>query len=808
MSEELEVLSRQVTRESYFNSLITAEDSSLSSKIEKMIRKVISAYRSFCLIDTWYSKISESNVMSFIVSQKSQNDRRKTFDSPTSLELSTEYALQINNFMKIYQKYLNVILDCSVLYFKDVNKLKKYIPLSSSKSFFASSTLPSLFGFGWCVEQQIAYTDAVIYLVKKQIELSQSVQFVSFKNSFIKDVLRQYLRINGAQQYLQNALKNELMVLYNEDKYFDSLQIDTIDYYKVLITYVKNMTISICQSIVSLPPILKYFFKKLYTIANEILPDESFDLIEYIFFDILVQPALLNPKLYALIPETTITHLSQHISNLLRVFRWSINNANIPENIIHFNFLNLTEFQELNVKEILIKLVSNDYVIPGISLKHLKDYFNISNHFILTSVNDIQLISDIVLHSIDNIEGDFEELKRTLTFTEKYKENELIDFWYQVFSVPKYDKEDIKIQELPIEAINEKTSEDNNKAMNSLSMNFISYLSEASVDKRSTLDEVLAYNKKKSKGLNNLELLIKTEVLKNKIKNEDEFLLRKEMKQLIQAKIARDQSQLQCSYYKKVIIDLIENGYNVICLISKQLKPIVHQYVLRLFLLKNKQVLVTLHKKENLLIQNTTEWVNFFLNVVNDVKSFLESMEIDSEFSIGLIRQLHSFLVGEISFDKYKSLHQEFNKKQEFLSENYQNGIQNMQKQNNSLVLKNILNSSDSINLIVQEINAKLDINVPMNFVEKCSKIMKLINSIYNFENEYSKSNEIDIRFIITFCIIQSHPPDLFTQFNYITHFLLSIDQNTQILHEDERYTLTNFFSAFGNTLKYCSFNI
>ena len=268
--------------------------------LDTTIRHLLSNLRSFCFLDTWYPRLSMSDVNHFLQSSIYKREDHKVYESPSSLPFPAAVTSKINTLLKSFHSILPIFLKCVNYFFgRPIPKLP-YNPCDKHLPFFASSTFPSLCGYCWCVEEGVAYEHAICDLLKLQIDICGSVTSYEFRNSFIREIIRQFMHVAGVQKYLQMSLATDYWALVNDEKLLKAT-VDSQEYIQILVDYVKKFTEDLLSSLSHMPPIVRYFFKVVSTF------DDARTLIEFMFFDYLLQPALLNPKLFALIPETAAT---------------------------------------------------------------------------------------------------------------------------------------------------------------------------------------------------------------------------------------------------------------------------------------------------------------------------------------------------------------------------------------------------------------------------------------------------------------------------------------------------------------------
>lgn len=397
--------------------------------------------------------------------------------------------------------YVHAILELMKIQITNRNLSQNFIPksLSDSKSHSEFDILP----------------DEVI---KERIESFE------FRNSFIWTIIRQFLHMTGIQEYLRASLSINFWAFANDEFFctpttnlvrnrsFDAFntkassgqfkkrqrrqvktkcpsnldllkplpkaphpQIDALSEsispiherkksFVHLLKYTNLFIEGLLKNISQMPSLVRYFFYKLGAI------DKSKQLIEYVFFDYLLQPAIFNPKLFALIPETATAFTTSHASTIARILKCSLH----PERIENDEYKDLlTEnpeendkncpfhlFKSINASRIITALSSKsslDQSLSGANATKIQQISNMHHNFILMSANDVAFIIKIIKSEIGNI-NIFDEipddtkpafidhvhikekavLLKKLSFDAQmeFSNQNLIDFWYKSYKLP------------------------------------------------------------------------------------------------------------------------------------------------------------------------------------------------------------------------------------------------------------------------------------------------------------------------------------------------------------------------------------
>ena len=144
MSKYLHTLHAQILQEYQFSGMLSHEILRQTENLDHTIKSIIFDLRNFSLFDTWYPKLSESNIHQFLQSPIAKRDASKIYESPSALPFSTSVTLKVNSLLKNLATYIPIIIKCVIQYFSEPSDKISYVP-DSENSFFASSTFPSSF---------------------------------------------------------------------------------------------------------------------------------------------------------------------------------------------------------------------------------------------------------------------------------------------------------------------------------------------------------------------------------------------------------------------------------------------------------------------------------------------------------------------------------------------------------------------------------------------------------------------------------------------------------------------------------------
>ena len=780
--------------------------------LDNSIRQTLSAHRNFGLMDIWYSKMTETSVLNFLHSPVFTCEQNKVYDSPSSLPFNTTITSKINQLLKNYQPLIPQIVECVNLYFRKENEPLKYIPAASEIQFFSSSTFLALFGYCWCVEQSAAYVEALVQLLTLQLKHTGSVVSVEFRNSFIKDIIRQFMHTTGVQSYLRLSLSTAYTsFLYDES--ISQMKPNSPEYLYALTKYVKMFTDKLIEYLPFMPSALRYFFRKAFEAAQEVFGKDSpqaKQMIEIFFFDLLLQPALVNPKLFALIPETSVLPRTAHNTMLTRIFKWATGAMSIPESAIESGFAGSQEFKSLEVNKLLNLLCEYDGGVDGVFSAKLQNVSDMRFHLLLLSVNDVLFLCHIINTTIDqtNIDPKTKEKIKGYTNVEQLldlQSGELINFWFQAFKLPQQPFKPVDLKEpaklylpiLPQEEIDIPT--DN---ISPIIGHLIVYLETINVDidQPEDIRGFLEYQHKKAAEKANVDLMTRTQAVMSKLEesgaSDDDILKRVEM--TINKRTQAHSKEFANSFKQQECCRLMDEAKRKIKVMNDQLTPIIHQSLLRLFLIKNKNIQQSLSSMESQLCKSDDAWLSFFNPIIDSFIAFSEQSGLDSTHKMAIARQLHSTTVSMIPYNNYILENSDLTRQDRIVADSYDAQLTDFLKEEYSPILMKLFKTSNCFDQPAEVLRRGTSFGAPLERLQQIQSAMEITQNIYSFEAGEGCPGD-DFLPLFIFVLLHARLNNLASVLSYIRHFLFTAEGHTKLLDSMENYCATTFRTSAEN---------
>ena len=653
-----------VVQEKQFEQLLGNQRRQFAQKVLNGIRSVILKSRRFCLAQVWYSTLNGGkSTAGFFQSPVSDESSWQIYDSPASIPCSTSLSMQINSFMKNLERLKPVILECMDRYFSLHNRNEKpprYALSNSPLHFFSASTFFGLYGHGWCLEQSVACVRAITTLIVKQAKASGTSLSVQFKKSYVQVLVRQWMQMVGIQSYLILSLADEFFLLSN-DPIWTRIDESSSDVMLKIVSFVKNIIDNLLLNLSQMPSIIKFFFAELRRVASDAFEADSGEprrLIEHLFFENVLSAALLNPKMYGLLSETTQNSPS-YISAVLKVVRFGLHAEEFQGagNQSFDQYSQLEPFKELKACELLeslMTLTTGPEDLEGLYASEVQRVCDISYQPLLISINDIMFLSDVVKETIDKVDGPDDiknRLQTTLDFSrDSLAPYELHEFWYESFTLPGecvQPPPDSRTEfALPVVGPFEPPalSPFEQKTVTHL-VNYLESIPQGQVES----DDLLSFldtQMKEARENENNELIAKTQAIKGKIeslgKTSAEVL--EILKSTIHGNTSNHISELTISYDIQTILATVEKMESDITRMRANIEPVLHSSVVNTFAERHdiSLRLSIIEDDSPKLYTQLDHWYVYYIPLARELITFSDTFFNASRAP--LLRQLHSFI--------------------------------------------------------------------------------------------------------------------------------------------------------------------
>ena len=809
----------QLIQENQLNSLLSSELDRQRKSIESTIKKIIIDLRSYCLLDIWYPKVSEARLLQFLDSPIYKRENRKVFPSTSKLPFPSSITSPVNTFLQNITPNMNIILKCIHIYFHTTTKIDpiKYIPTENTFLFFASSTFPSLFGYNWCTEDGRLFVSSIIKLVE-MVYNQHGKSFVNsnFRNSYIRDLIRQFFHVSGITRFLQLSLSNELTLLLADERLVN-IDDNSMEYIEILLEYADRIYKGFINSMPKMPSIIKYFFSAIYQFAvknSKEGSDEAKQLVDWLFFDVIVFPAIINPKVFALIPETSISTRSPHLPVITKIFH-------INDNLLqkYPGIKTNPHYIAIDFNEIFNHLTHFDEELEGVSGVLIQKVTSTSYHLLLMSLNDVLFLGHIISETIDRIDCSDKEkdsIRSAIRFKSllNLENDELIDFWVKSYdALPTNNKvSSNSLDELCIPIVEKHDPIEIDPNLFKSMKHLITYLQEIqpTPNEPPTLKEFLELQCQIAEKNMSTELITKTNAIKTKLDRleMDEDTILKNVELIITKKLDDSANSFASSFKHQECLTGLQTLSKSVTLLNQQLLPIMHQSVIRKFLNQNSDIQLNLKSRmkemstmpSSLSPDTTTPWADFFVECTKKLQKYSSELGLDNTHNMRLIKQLHSVLVSEITFKYFMSNNPLLTETDQKLVNFYESGLKKFTEDDNSKTIKQLMASPSCFDSAIECLRTGFKLGAPLEKMAKINESLVIIQDIYLFEfGEGCPADDFLPLFV--FVLLKAKLPNLASLNSYMEYFLLNLSEKIKILDSKEMYVMITFVSAIQHIL-------
>lgn len=779
------------------------------STINEKHRKILLEYRSLCFMNTWYPILSLTNVSDFLKSSIYKRGEHRVVDID-DIPSKLGDVRKMKKFLRNFEKYSSLLWKCADIYFSGSDKNPKYNPCSKTISLFAASTFPALYGYCWSKEEGIEYVSKLCIMLELQVTKATKknddineggVYSYDFRTrSYIREIVRQFFHMQGVQKYLSHAIGSRITDMLHDERLFKDEEIFRLNSEQlvILLEYAQKFGKGLVESMCHFPSLVKHFFKKAHEIAGD-------KLIKILFFDFMLKPALVNPKLFALIPETAHVPNSCVFTDLSRLF-WFAANPQLLENKHeeHEPLKGLMQderFHQLkgSFDQLFEKLINHDGEVSLISRTELGNTIDYHYKLMCISVNDLALIADIVNAAAPNIEGDEDavrKLKEAVNFNINLHNDKVHDFWFKRSSKDKNPSanDDLEVA-LPVLGPDNVTSTPEFSAE-------IKYIAQLLQDTRpdrrapENFIDFLNFQKERARSIHSLKTEIRCQAAIAKMVNLDQDTILPSLNVMANNYLAMDKRKLALAFRHQEFVDSLSTIVRNASTMSSQLTPIIHQAILNLFLTKKSHIKTEIAKNQASLLDNVHEWQEKFPQLVSELTAFATSLGLsDPKHHNRLSRQFHSELCTKLPFEQFKKQHTSYGDKDKALTSQYKEILEKFLQDKYSKALEQLFQNPGCFGSAINTLRNGTARGAPLERLERISECMVIIQDIYLFEAGEGCPGD-DFLPLVVYTLLRTELSGLTSLSMYMQHLLISLNDSVKLLDSKEKYVTTTFLTA------------
>jgi hypothetical protein len=431
-------------------------------------------------------------------------------------------------------------------------------------------------------------------MIELQVEKCGGVSTPAFRTlSYVPEIIRTFLQMQGIQRYLQRALSMTLLAMLQDPKLFGPGETD------LLVHYTSLFADGLVNSIGSIPSLVRYFFRRAFLLGG-------LEFLQILFYDLLLKPALMNPKLFAVLPETGVCPATGRVFlDLTRIVWWAIkpDQLNEPRFESFRKIKDLPDFRDCQIGKLFDALSVYDGAIEGVSLAKLQDVTGVRYHLLLMSVNDVVFLTDIINSTLEKLTDEtaqaVDQLKALVNFQIPAENDEVVDFWFQEFRSPIVPSDvkfagDASAKSEIVLPLLERIAKLEQRPVATVVGHFLNYLQGLKLDSSAPADlhGFLAHQKAKAEQTHSTEWLTRTQSIAEQIGQlgiaEEELL--SEVTFAVAKGLNQSRASLANSFAHQECYDELVALAKTCALLNTQLHPILHQVVLAQFVAPDAKI--------------------------------------------------------------------------------------------------------------------------------------------------------------------------------------------------------------------------
>jgi hypothetical protein len=803
-SDVFQSVHRQVIQEARFKSLLASQIESERANIDVTVRKLLSSLRSFCLFDIWYSRLNAKNgknAAPFLESSIYKREGRRVYGSPADLPYDPPVRERIAKFCRMVPRHMPIVLRCINEYLGSVLQSNPrpppFVPGDSCFYFFVFSTFPSLFGYGWCIELGSEQVHAICDLIVQQLKATRGPTTVEFTKSYARELVRQFCHMAGIQRFFQLSLANEFYMLLVDEQQFDKVVLFSgadASVLKIVIKYAKRFVDRMVDSLPKMPALVRYLFARAFAAAEALYGEDSKDalaLLEDLFLEGLIRSALLDPKLYGLIPETA-TATSICGAHLLRIIRWRLHlkdgRARIDERFIA-EFANDPTFEAIRVGELLHALGHFDARgVEGLSIEHVQKVAQLDHFYHLTSVNDVLFLAQAIAKTIDGV-GDAPELKAACDLSVNLEGDELIEFWDRGTTLPEgcLRAPPSRADQVPTLTLRifDATSAAAQTPDDGCIRPLISYLQAVPPAPAQTLVEFIRLQQQRAQRAGDTDLLRRTVLVGRRLAQSGlaEADMLSAVRDVVRRRVAEQAHMLATAFHVQANHDNLRKIERDAAALSRDLEPIIHLSVVRSFLASKEGAAF---EREAAAVD---AWGPFFVRSSQEFARFIEKYHFDPTAMRKLLRQLHA------RFTERLPVKLERTAKDVAMEQKYEELMVQFMNDAFSKPLQRIFETPACFDGALEMLRTGTSIGTPLERLTKICECVDVLQDIYLFEaNEGCPGDDFLPLFL--FALLNAKLKNLWSISSYLRTYVMDIEEQVKILDSREKYVATSFLSS------------
>lgn len=255
------------------------------------------------------------------------------------------------------------------------------------KDFLACSTLPALFGYCWTYELKMAYINFITEIARQsQQEVLRGGKAFAFRDHWVFDCFKNYAYSSNIHKFLMSSMGDTLL---------NVIRSNVTDANKLL-EMAREIVKLMDKNLSKLPMDVRYLLWSFATLQEGNL--SVIDMVEMLFMDCILIPAITMPKVYCVLPPTFQLDQNAYmlLLNLGSFFRLVRRPAQAKQK---YPDLKEEKLEGIGLDRFFEKLVNFDVrtvIGSGLSLSRVMALLGEPRAFMLFTTTDLVLLAQIL----------------------------------------------------------------------------------------------------------------------------------------------------------------------------------------------------------------------------------------------------------------------------------------------------------------------------------------------------------------------------------------------------------------------------
>ncbi|OHT00119.1 hypothetical protein TRFO_08114 [Tritrichomonas foetus] len=642
---------------------------------------------------------------------------------------------------------------------------RSYLPENiTPREFFACCTVPALFGFYFTNEFHESFLN-FLYQIAEQIP---EATFQNFSDHWLFDCIKYYVHAQGVSEFVKSSIGDTLLMLIRDRELLKLAKSkSTKEIATKIETHIPGMISKMTENVKLVPSSVRFLMTKISQLASN--QTKKLYRLENFLMDCILIPALNNLKAYDVIPSSY--HLDESPNGptlILQVISTILKNTLHPDRIRkEFPKFDQKLIAANKMKGLITSFACDNYNVSGPKIVHLLPALELHCLFLLFSVPDIFLLTDICKTSIapQSLQKAAEPIPTNVIVKFDFFRHEIWEFKAYNITKPHIPDDAPKKLTDPIEITGDALfkflsfAQIDSGAPNELSQ-FLehyekqmilqkNYLTEAYIRHLSCVSSEVIANSEETGTV--LIPALEFELSRHKTKIHDDKATLREINRL--SRIV-DQEIAICS-------QMAEDALPFLC-----------SHLLNQYIRSNPQFTIDLIlKKEDMLLQPSA-FFDFMQEKLVSLKDFILPI---AEYTLDEVaRHFHTYVMQYLSFSEFRNFKKTYQRSDRLYMRDSQSILNKLCVSQAPDSLKELMETKELFEVITDTVRRAMQLEIPLETVREISLSFDMIRQMKEAETDVKITHD-ELTLAFNFVLLSSNIPDLYTMGKYVQQYLVNI---------------------------------